>query len=251
MSGRAANAAKCFLLLLLVFSPYFALIAWVILTYGGQPPRWFGLVGLVYMIGGIWLCVILTRKMFNKQLTTLAPDVVTRVQETYGRSDFPALTIEMAYISSLDPLKRFQSLPWYTKQLGIMLGDFPTVIAGGRSYPIVYFASGPITLSPKEFKFVARATVGPWKSYSNLNLDLRLDFNPEEVLSMGRFDMYQVTSASVRFPFIRVQTTAAELQDFLVCSGADDLTEAAAETEELLVALESFAENRKGLETLR
>jgi len=243
MSGRAANAARCFLLMVLVFTPYFALTAWVIATYGRQPPHWFGLVGLIYMIGGIWLCVILTRKMFNKQLTSLASDVVIRAQETYGRSDFATLTIERAYVSSPDHLKRFQSLPWYTKQLGIMSGAFPTVTVGSRRNPIVYFASGQITISPKEFKFVARAPADTWKSYSNLKVDLQFDFKPDEILSVGRFDMSQTSSVTIRLPFIRVQTAIGEMRDFLVCDGSEDLTEVAAKTEELLVALESFMEN--------
>jgi hypothetical protein len=251
MSGRVANTAKCFLILLLVFAPYWALVAWVISIYGHHPPRWLGFVGLIYMIGGIWVCVILTRKMFNQQLTTLSPNLVAQSQQTYGRSDFPTLMIENAYVSSIDHLERFQSLPWYTKQLGIGLGDFPTVTLGARSYPIVYFASGPLTLSAAEFKFVARMPVYSLKSYSNLNVDLRFDFHPDEILSVGRFDMASVTSASIRLPFLRVQTTARELRDFLVCCGSEDFTAVATQTEELLIALESFTRNRTVVETLR
>ena len=250
MSGRVANTTKCFLIMLLVFAPYWALVAWVISTYGPHPPRWLGLVGLVYMIGGIWVCVILTRKMFNRQLTTLTSNVIAQSQQTYGRSDFTTLAIANAYVSSIDHLERFQSLPWYAKQLGIQLGDFPTVTEGARSYPIVYFASGPLTLSPAEFKLIARMPVDSLKSYSNLNVDLRFNFHPDEILSVSRFDMASVTSASIRLPFLRVQTRDRELLDFLVCCGSEDLTEVATQTEELLIALESFTKNRHPVETL-
>lgn len=252
MSSRRATAARMFLLMLLVFSPYIAWFLWMFQTYGSDLPRWVGLVAPVYIIGGIWTCVKLTPRIFNKQLNTLPPEVVASSEETYGRPDFPPLTIEIAYVSSVAHLKRFQALPWYAKQLGFLPDDFPGVTLGGafaRPQPIVYFACGKITLSPTEFRFEARAPVSSWKAYSNLNTDLRVVLPPDEILSVSRFDMRQVTSTPIRLPFIRIQTTTAQLRDFLVCSGTDDLSEIATETEELFSALQSFAQNRKAVES--
>ena len=105
-------------------------------------------------------------------------------------------------------------------------------------------------MSPEAFKFAACPPSDPWKSYSNLNVSLTLDLKPDQILSVARFDMRDVTSASVRLPFIGVQTSAGELRDFLVCSGSDDLNEIATQTEELYVALRSFAASEKPVETL-
>jgi hypothetical protein len=248
MSGVRANGARMLLLVLLVFSPYFAFLLWVFNTYGSNLPRWFGAVAPIYMVGGIWACVKLTPRIFNKQLNTLSPEVVRQSEETYGRPDFPPLTIEISYVSGMAHLKRFQALPWYAKQLGLGLGDFPTVAVSTlntRRQPIVYFSRGKITLSPTEFKFEARQPVASWKSYSNLNTGLRFAFQPNEILSVIRFDMREVTSAPVRLPFLRIRTTIGELRDFLICSGSDDLSEIATETEELFFALQSFARNSR------
>jgi len=250
MGSRVATAAKCLLVMVLVFGPYWALVAFVISRYGSHPPRWLGVVGLIYMIGGLWLCVVITSKIFNKQLAQLSSELIARSQEAYGRPDFPGLSIQVAYVSSVTHLKRFESLPWFTKYLGIAPGDFPMVTVSGRSNPIVYFSSGQITLSPEAFKFAACPPSDPWKSYSNLNVSLTLDLKPDQILSVARFDMRDVTSASVRLPFIGVQTSAGELRDFLVCSGSDDLNEIATQTEDLYVALRSFAASKKPVETL-
>jgi hypothetical protein len=252
VSSQRVNGARMLLLMLLVFSPYIVFVIWIFQSYGDTLPRWFGLVALTYMIGGIWLCAKLTPKMLNKQLTTLSPEVLTSAKEAYGRSDFPAITIQIAYVSSVDHLQRFQALPWYAKYLGFLPGDFPAVAIGGRRpIPIVYFASGQLTLSPTEFRFAAHVPDSSyWKSYTNLIEDLSFAVLPKDLLSVSRFDMRQVTSATVRLPFVRVQSNTGQLRDFLVCSGSDDLSKIATETEELLVALQSFAGSRKTVKNL-
>jgi hypothetical protein len=236
-------------ILLAIFAPYFAFVIKVGLVTaktGTPPPRWVALVGLIYMVSGIWAATVITRKMFNKQLNVLSPEDIERSNQAYGKANFPPLKIETAYISSVEHLTRFQSLPWYTKQLGIGIGDFPYVtFSTGRGRlraPLVCFSIGELTLSPEELKFRARFPVMSLRSYSNLDTELYLTFKPRQILSVARFDMSQIASSAWRLrPFIRIQTSAQELRDFLVCSSPDDFSEARRETQNLFVALQSFA----------
>lgn len=245
MNGGQRTQAKVIGIFLLIFVPYGVLIAkFAIDAHGAPLPRWFPLFGLAYLILGIWVCIILSRKLFNKALGSLSSGQAEQSRRAYGRPNFPPLTLGTVYVSSVTHLEQFKALPWYAKQLGRVPDDFPFVTIGARSVPLVYFRRGELTLNQAELKFVARQPVISMKAYFNLKLDLQFGFTPDEILSVTRFDMRQATSAPVRLPFVRVCTARGNRRDFLVCSRSEDLSAIARETEDLFCALQSFAGNQ-------
>jgi hypothetical protein len=133
--------------------------------------------------------------------------------------------------------------------LGCVPDDFPFVTIGTRSAPLVYYSRGDLFLSQAELKFAARPPQSSTKFYANLNTDLQFRFAPDQIVSVSRFDMREVTTAPVRLPFLRIRTSSGALRDFLICSGSEDLSALATETEDLFCALQSFAGNRVLAET--
>jgi len=137
-------------------------------------------------------------------------------------------------------------LPWYAKWFGLLPRNFPKVRAGLISYPLVYFAQGILSLNADRFEFSARFPAATaTKSYANLASDLWLSFAPNQVLSVRRFDMRQITPRAIPLPFIRIQTTSGELQDFLACAGSSDAVLTARETENVFFALGVFMSKAK------
>jgi len=255
MNNRTTNIVKAVLLIVLMLAPWCASLIWVVQIYGDHPPRLFVLADAIYLFVGMWVYVTWKAKTLNKQLA-LSPDLALKPSNAYRPSDFSFWTIETAYVSSVAHLQRFRGLPWYSKLLGLMLGDFPNVrfragiLPSTHAFPLVYFARGEISLSPSEFEFVARAPSSARGSYSALysNLDTKLSFvfQPHQIASVDVYDVGRVMPASVTsvsLPFIRIRTTTGQLRDFLVCSGSENRSEIAPETERLFVALRSFAAN--------
>jgi hypothetical protein len=50
----------------------------------------------------------------------------------------------------------------------------------------------------------------------------------------------------MQLPFIHIEASAGDMRDFLVCAGSDDPSKIAANAENLYIALQRFAAQRKG-----
>jgi protein-S-isoprenylcysteine O-methyltransferase Ste14 len=112
MNGGHPTQAKVIGIFFLIFAPYTALIVKIAISAkSSPPPRWVPLIGLVYMVLGIWACFVLSRKLYNAELGNLSQEQMDQSKRTYGRADFPALTIPIAYISSLAHLEKFSAQP--------------------------------------------------------------------------------------------------------------------------------------------
>jgi hypothetical protein len=250
MTGGQRTQAKVVGTFFLIFAPYAALIAIVAISLKGAPmPRWVPLVGLAYVLLGIRACMVESRRLYNRELSALTQEQIDQSRRTYDRPDFPALKIPIAYLSSLDHLKQFQALPWYAKFFGRVPEGFPFVMIGRSAAPLVYVAQGELTLCPAELKFAARQPVSPLKTYFNLKNELQFRLAPDPIVSVMRFDMREVTTAPIRFPFLRIRASDGILRDFLICNGSEDLSAIPGQTEDLLCALQSFAGSRALAET--
>jgi hypothetical protein len=203
------------------------------------PYPWPAVIGLTYFPLAVGFLVFVHKKMYRKELAA---------SQTSSRrgSTSPSLTMDPVWISSVDHLKSFHSLPWYAKRLGLLPREFPKVRAGVLYSPLVYFAQGVLSLGTDSFKFSARFPAPTaTKSYANLASDLGLSFAPSQVLSVRRFDMRQIVPTGIPLPFIRVQTKSGEPQDFLVCAGSSDVSAIARDTENLFFALSAFISQAK------
>jgi hypothetical protein len=110
------------------------------------------------------------------------------------------LKIETTWIISRAHLFRFQALSWSAKQLGNVPDDFPTLWIQSRRFPILYLASGTVTVDPTRLTFAAfdpgtsSKFTGVNKVYSNSNDALRFTFTPEQILSVSCDAMSQIAS---------------------------------------------------------
>lgn len=223
----------------IVFGPYYLWLFRSLLLNKMPPYPWPAVIGLTYFPLAVAFLVFVHKRMYRKELAAS--------QTSIGRGPTSSmLTLDTVWISSVDHLKRFQSLPWYSKRLGLLPREFPKVRAGLLYSPLVYFAQGILSLSADRFEFSARFPALQFaKVCVNLATDLRLNFAPNQVLSAWRFDMRQIAPTAIPLPFIRIQAASGELQDFLVCVGSSDVSVIARETENLFFALGAFLNRAK------
>lgn len=203
--------------------------------------RWPGLVALAYIVLGVSFLVFMHKRMYAKELAAAQA------------SNLPISTHlpEIVWISSVEHLRRFRDLPRYAKWFGIVPKGFPKVRAGLLYYPLLYFAQANLSLNGDRFQLSAFAPAYEGtKVYANLISDLRLSFEPAEVVSVIRFDMKQVMPTNLPLPFVRVQTTRGQMRDFLLCAGSSDPSLMAGETENLWFALGAFASKAKNVHSV-
>src|SRR6266702_962972 len=234
MANRMNATVKIVFFASVLFVPYYLWLFTNLLRDTMPPYPWPAVIGLTYMFIALTVFVIVAKKMYRKELAGS--------QGSSPRGPISSsLTLDSVWVSSVDHLRRFQSLPWYAKWFGLLPKGFPRVKAGLISYPLVYFGQGILSLSADRFEFSARFPAPRTaKTYANLATDLRLSLAPNQVLSVSRFDMSQIASTATPLPFIGLQTTSGELQDFLVCAGATDVSLIARQTESLWFALGAF-----------
>jgi hypothetical protein len=192
---------------------------------------WPGLVGLAYTVLGVSFLVFMHKRLYAKELAAAQA------------SNLPISTHvpEIVWISSVEHLRHFRDLPPYAKWFGFVPKGFPKVRAGLLYYPLLYFAQANLNLNGNSFQLSAFAPASEGiKAYANLIFDLRLSFEPGDVLSVSRFDMKQVMLTDLPLPFIRVQTRRGQLRDFLVCAGSNNPSLIIRETENLWFALGDF-----------
>jgi hypothetical protein len=239
MANRTNTVLKIVFLTWFVFAPYYLWLFRSLLLNTMPPYPWPAVIGLTYIPLAVALVVLVAKRMYRKES---AGSQASNPQGTTSSS----LTLDPVWISSADHLTRFHLLPWYAKWFGRLPKGFPKVRAGLISYPLVYFAQGTPSLRADGFKFSARfPTPTATKSYANLDSNLRLGFAPNQLLSVRRFDMRQIAPRAIPLPFIRIQTTSGELQDFLVCPGSSDVSAIAREAENLFFALGAFVGKAK------
>ena len=235
MGNRVSIRIKMVFLVWIVFAPYYLWLFRNLILDKMPPYPWPAVIGLTYIPLAVCFLVFVHKRMYRRELAAIQTSC------KYPGVAASAHLPEVVWISSIDHLKRFQELPWYAKWFGLLPKGFPKVRAGLISYPLLYFAQGMLSLNGDSFKFSARFPIPEGtKSYANLATDLRLSLAPNQVLSVSRFDMRQIASTATPLPFIRVQTTSGELQDFLVCAGATDVSLIARQTESLWFALGAF-----------
>jgi hypothetical protein len=202
------------------------------------PYPWPAVIGLTYIPSAVIILVFVHKALYRKELAD-SMSVSTGASERVP---------QVIWISSLDHLKRFGELPWYSKWFGLLPAGFPKVKAGLLFSPLLYFAQANLSLSQN--LFTCQAFVPPttaMKSYADLSSTLRLSLSPNQISSVTRFDMRQVLPTALPLPFIRIQATSGELHDFLVCAGSGDVSAIGRETGSLwhaLAALKAAASRR-------
>ena len=152
--------------------------------------------------------------------------------------------MDTAWVSSVEHLERFRTLPWY-KWLGVVPAGFPSIRTGLMNFPLVYFARGLFKLENDELHFYAATPLPEFmKTYSDLNDGLQLQISSNQITSVERYHMNQAALSIYNLPFIRVKSANALLPDFLICSGADNLYAIRTYTEDLWLAMLDFRDQK-------
>jgi hypothetical protein len=199
------RVTKIVLLTMLFFFPYYLWIAANIDRMTKDP--WRSKVGLIYMPSAIVILVFIHKALYRRELAESMRDVQVS-------GPLP----EIVWISSVDHLRRFGALPWYSKWFGFLPAGFPKIKAGVLFSPLVYFAQVRIKITRD---LLTCEAIDPDSGfYENLSSSLRLNLTPGQLSNVSRFDMRQVLPTALPLPFIHIQTTSGEWKDLLICAGS-------------------------------
>ncbi|SRR6266436_1633973 len=239
MGNRTNIAAKVILLALSIFAPYYVWIIAKGLSHTLPSYPWPAVIGLGYFACGISIVVFVARRMFRRALLDDA------VSSDVDKRKSSSLAIAEIYISSVDHLRLFRSLPWYARWLGILPTGFPRVRTVFYGYPALYFATGSLSVDQGVFAISAHTvSSGQRGPYKDLAPQFRLTVTPNEITSIQRFDMREIVKTDTPLPFLRIQTTSGVVRDLLVCSASRDIEAMRQETENLWFALGRLMDRR-------
>lgn len=185
------RVTKMVLLTALFSLPYYFWIFWNIANH--RMERWYAMVGLIYLLSTVTVLVFIHKALYRKELA----------ESMKASTATPAHIPQVIWISSIDHLKRFRDLPWYSKWFGFLPAGFPKVKVGVQFSPLVYFSQANLKLTQDklicEAFFPADTAL---KSYANLSSGLRLMLSPDQLSSVSRFDMRQVLPTALPLPFM-------------------------------------------------